>query len=316
MSVILEALKKSQHQRPSRSAVPIRPRRQRVRFARSSYLLSGALVAAIVAIGLAAVIALRSSPQPAAPGGQPAEAVTGPVPLEPVQAGAPSGPVPPPGVFAVGAAPGRMSPSAAAVAQAGEPVGHLALTPSETGQTPHTREATETVTGFVQPIPQTRSGTATAAEGPAKPPPSVTAMPEQPRIRPLATQHSSLGGDSDARASASALEGGLPFVTPLEEVQGSPNEPLSDAAKAIEAVAPSPVPRLDELPMAFRHELPKFSLDVHSYDVDDSKRFVLINLTKLREGEYLTPETSVVEIVSDGVVLDHNGMRFLLPTSN
>jgi general secretion pathway protein B len=330
MSVILEALKKSQHQRPNRRAVPIHLKRQSTRLAESTRLLLGVLVVAIIATGLAIFVALRPSPPPIAADGQAGgtHLAGGPEPIGPGQAGASHGAPPPPVVLdsAAGAAPTSTPQSAAA---AGERVLTVAARPQHreplgqadipTSAPPPATPSTGWIrpeAAFAQPVPQAQPQADIASNEPLGPPPTRALGPGQPPVRPLSTQRSSLGAGLDAHSSDSAEPLELPLVTPFEEVQTPPAEPPAYDAAAIEAVAASPVPRLDELPMAYRHDLPAFSLDVHSYDADDSKRFVLINLTKLREGDYLTPNTSVVDIVSEGVVLDHNGMRFLLPASN
>jgi general secretion pathway protein B len=74
-----------------------------------------------------------------------------------------------------------------------------------------------------------------------------------------------------------------------------------------------PAPRLNDMPADFRASLPALSLDVHSYDPDPKRRFVLINLTKLKEGQRLLDDIEVVEILAAGVLLDRQGTRFLLP---
>jgi general secretion pathway protein B len=60
--------------------------------------------------------------------------------------------------------------------------------------------------------------------------------------------------------------------------------------------------------------IPELRLDMHAYDANPQKRFVLINMKKEREGDMLPDGTTRVDTITpDGVVLDHEGTRFLLP---
>jgi general secretion pathway protein B len=59
--------------------------------------------------------------------------------------------------------------------------------------------------------------------------------------------------------------------------------------------------------------LPELHLDIHVYATQPAERFVFLNNRKYREGSE-TPEGTLVErITRDGVVLNHHGVRFLLP---
>jgi general secretion pathway protein B len=60
--------------------------------------------------------------------------------------------------------------------------------------------------------------------------------------------------------------------------------------------------------------IPELRLDMHAYDNNPQKRFVLINMKKEREGDMLPDGTTRVDTITpDGVVLDHEGTKFLLP---
>jgi general secretion pathway protein B len=59
--------------------------------------------------------------------------------------------------------------------------------------------------------------------------------------------------------------------------------------------------------------LPELHLDIHVYATQPAERFVFLNNRKYREGSE-TPEGTLIErITRDGVVLNHRGVRFLLP---
>jgi hypothetical protein len=79
---------------------------------------------------------------------------------------------------------------------------------------------------------------------------------------------------------------------------------------------PIPVRSMSELPSGFVANLPSLNIDIHSYDKLPAKRYVLINMEKYQEGDYLTEGPQLVEILTDGVVLEHMGERFILPIGN
>ena len=58
--------------------------------------------------------------------------------------------------------------------------------------------------------------------------------------------------------------------------------------------------------------VPPLHLDVHVYSGTVAERFVFINMSKYREGERLQEGPTVEEITQTGVVLTHQGNRFLL----
>ena len=59
--------------------------------------------------------------------------------------------------------------------------------------------------------------------------------------------------------------------------------------------------------------LPELHVDIHVYSETPEDRFVFINMTKHNEGSRLPEGPLVVEITTEGVVLQHNGTQFLLP---
>ncbi|MCU7933675.1 MAG: general secretion pathway protein GspB [Candidatus Thiodiazotropha sp. (ex Dulcina madagascariensis)] len=80
---------------------------------------------------------------------------------------------------------------------------------------------------------------------------------------------------------------------------------------------PLPPPKpLIEMPSGFVANLPVMNIDIHSYDKRPGKRYVLINMERYREGDYLAEGPLLVEILPDGVVMEHMGERFILPIGN
>lgn len=99
----------------------------------------------------------------------------------------------------------------------------------------------------------------------------------------------------------------------------------SDAAIHHAARAPDPVltdsdpfdaevlPSINELNVAGQPALANLHLDVHVYATQPSERFVYINMRKYREGATLAEGPVLEHIRRDGVVLNYQGLRFVLP---
>ena len=73
-------------------------------------------------------------------------------------------------------------------------------------------------------------------------------------------------------------------------------------------------PSRDEL-LARGEQLPEVRLDLHVYDTDPAKRFVFVNMRKLREGESLPEGVRVDEITQGGAKLSYRGTQFALSTN-
>ena len=54
-------------------------------------------------------------------------------------------------------------------------------------------------------------------------------------------------------------------------------------------------------------------LDIHVFSGQPAERFVFVNMSKYTESATLAEGPTVREITPDGVVLDYQGRRFLLP---
>lgn len=75
----------------------------------------------------------------------------------------------------------------------------------------------------------------------------------------------------------------------------------------------SPVVTIDELRLDGSLQLPELHLDIHVYSDDPAERFVFINMDKHREDSRIDAGAVVREITPDGVILEYQGRRFLLP---
>lgn len=86
-------------------------------------------------------------------------------------------------------------------------------------------------------------------------------------------------------------------------------------------IAPQPAsaaPRLDmptyyDLPFATRKSLPQLSMSMHVYTADSKQRFVILDGTRMAEGDTTSDSLTLREIRPDGVVLEFQGQRFFFP---
>jgi general secretion pathway protein B len=72
----------------------------------------------------------------------------------------------------------------------------------------------------------------------------------------------------------------------------------------------SKVPEWSELPLEFRAEFSPPRLDVHVYDDDPSRRFILIGLQRFVEGDTLESGAKLEKILPGSIQLYYQGTRF------
>jgi general secretion pathway protein B len=90
---------------------------------------------------------------------------------------------------------------------------------------------------------------------------------------------------------------------------GAPDPVLTESNPSDGEVLPS----INEINVADQPALANLHLDVHVYATQPSERFVYINMRKYREGATLAEGPVVERIRRDGVVLNYQGLRFVLP---
>jgi general secretion pathway protein B len=84
------------------------------------------------------------------------------------------------------------------------------------------------------------------------------------------------------------------------------------AATTVTPAAASGVPYWDDLSLEFRSSLVLPHIDVHVYDDDPARRFILVDLQKYREGETLESGAVVEEINETSIQFYYQGTRFLM----
>jgi general secretion pathway protein B len=73
------------------------------------------------------------------------------------------------------------------------------------------------------------------------------------------------------------------------------------------------LPTISEISLSGTQKLPELHLDVHVYATKPAERFVYINMRKYHEGATLQEGPTLERIRRDGVVLNYQGLRFILP---
>jgi general secretion pathway protein B len=88
----------------------------------------------------------------------------------------------------------------------------------------------------------------------------------------------------------------------------TPQAPTSEVGPA-----PPGLPRIADLPPQIRQAFPEPRLEVHVYNDDPQRRFVLMDGQRYREGDRVGDGARVARILPDGVVLEASGVEALLP---
>jgi general secretion pathway protein B len=92
-----------------------------------------------------------------------------------------------------------------------------------------------------------------------------------------------------------------------------PDPILSDENASPPAESQEVLPSISEINLTGAQALPDLHLDVHVYATNPADRFVYINMRKYHEGAALPEGPRVERIRRDGVVLNYQGLRFILP---
>ncbi len=113
-----------------------------------------------------------------------------------------------------------------------------------------------------------------------------------------------------AKAST-AVKGNVSFSS--TELSADDAIPVTNKPKLlIEGV--SDIQSVRDLPESSRANLNQYEVNVHVFDDDPIRRFVLINMDKYKEGDRIANNGPLVEeITSKGVVIDYGSGRALLP---
>ena len=126
-----------------------------------------------------------------------------------------------------------------------------------------------------------------------------------------------LDGDTPQPSPSKPPQYEPPAPPVVAEAAPAPTQPTVTPTPAVATPTPPPqdnssVRPLKEMPPAFRSEFPKLVVDIHVYDENPLRRFVLVNGKKYRETDSLMEGPRVVEITPVGVVVEHRGSKVLV----
>lgn len=151
-----------------------------------------------------------------------------------------------------------------------------------------------------------RTATPLAAAPPvvAKPtlPPAVATAAPAPTPMQKAADAAPTSSNASARAPKTPGTIGLP-ATPSPTEQSAPS-------KTAPSISAQPYA---ELPFSFRKSLPELRLSMHVYMAEPAQRFVILNDSRIGEGDKTNDDVYVREIRPDGAVLEFQGQRFFYP---
>ncbi|MBA8887785.1 general secretion pathway protein B [Dokdonella fugitiva] len=302
MSLILEALKKSEQQRrlgemPTLGTpAPMSRRRRSVR-----PVLTGLIV---VALG-AGWWFMRTPHTPPTDEAKPAAAAPA---VDPTAATTPA------------------APPRAARAETKPPAARTVAPPAATAPVVVPMPTTDRP-GAVTPPPNAALVGTPAA--PAKPvtPPASTATASAPAGKSTAPKASAdakptpaakPGGDKASAAQANPAARDAKTATPDTKAPApADTKSVADAKADAKPVPPKPaapaLPSVWELPYGTRKELPDLKLTMHVYSSVPAERFIVIEGARHVEGDDLGNGVVLHEISPDGMVLDFKGQRFLYP---
>jgi general secretion pathway protein B len=116
---------------------------------------------------------------------------------------------------------------------------------------------------------------------------------------------------SQPATSPDATVAKTPPAPPSTAKADAPAAPTAGKSGANDSALPS----VWDLPFATRKELPAIDLSMHVYSADPKQRFVVIKGDRHVEGDEVGTDLILREIRQDGLVLDYKGQRFFFPRS-
>ena len=173
------------------------------------------------------------------------------------------------------------------------------------------------------PAPASATARASGTAGPSAAPGTASQSGSDTNT-PVATARAP-GGSPPLSAASAAQPDEATAQPPLPaDAAAGPGPASTDTNPADFAPAAQPpgpatqrgdagLPLYEDLATAPGVSLPPLHLDLHVYDPDPRKRYVMINTQMLRQGDSLPDGVTVISIRPDGVVLSYEGRRFLLP---
>ena len=152
------------------------------------------------------------------------------------------------------------------------------------------------------------------AVAPAATPAITPADAEEPPVADTTSFEARIADARSRQPPPGVVEEIAPQTAPVPEpademVEQRPPASQPDAPRS----EPLSLPTLTQLRAGGILSLPDLHLDIHVYSETPADRFVFVNMSKHRENSRLASGPVVERITPEGVVLDYQGTRFLLP---
>lgn len=158
----------------------------------------------------------------------------------------------------------------------------------------------------VAPAAPVAAAAATASAPARIAPPLAPARPAGPQVRPLAAETEAAADPELDRVEA-------PRPAPRAAPQPYAAERAAAEREFHPRTAVAGVPSIHDLTPQATAGLPTLNIDLHVYSADPAQRFVIINGQRLHQGGQLKEGPTVEQITQEGAILNHQGIRFLLP---
>src|SRR4051812_9252014 len=277
MSFILDALKKSENDRQRQSG----PALFEVRVAppRSKLPLLAIVIVSLLVVNLGVVgwIMLR----------------------KPAAAAVPTAAAPGPGVTAPPGTPviNTQQSSPPPAPSQGYPQQGYAQSPQAGAQPPPNMPPQQGSNGYPQAQTGANTGYAPSGANNGYPPPNSYGR--------TPNQEPSLA-DQGAAPAADAQE----QLNPDDYAPARDTPPPGTGAGRVVRGTVSGLPTYEEA--ATQTSIPPLHMDLHSYAADPTKRFVLINMRRLYEGQSLPEGPKVESITTDAAIISYNGTKFVM----
>jgi len=133
----------------------------------------------------------------------------------------------------------------------------------------------------------------------SRPAPAVTVSP---KVAGTVTR-----AEEPLEAGAPEPESPAPVPAPVTR----PPAPVAQAPVSLPAKSTGGLPYWDDLSLEFRSGFTAPRIDVHVYDTDPQRRFILVELKKYREGDRLASGAQLEKITPEGVQLSFRGKQFI-----
>lgn len=137
---------------------------------------------------------------------------------------------------------------------------------------------------------------------------SIDDLMDEPQVAAAVPDVAPIQPDTSGTVPVAAM----PDEAAFDEVPDPVAEVTEPPPVGEEPIA-SDVPLLRDMPADYRGAFPELRVDVHVYDDDPARRWVMVNGHKAAEGSTLTEGPTVARISPEGIVFDFRGRSVLFP---